>query len=47
VPAEFRGKTCKMEIETNRTWRPKENGDYRQLGCVVDAIRFEPARALQ
>jgi hypothetical protein len=47
VAAEHRGKTCKLEISTSRTWRPKENGDYRQLGCVVDAIRFEPVRAGQ
>lgn len=43
VPAEVRGTTCRLEVETSRTWRPKENGDYRQLGCVVDAVQFETA----
>jgi glycosyltransferase involved in cell wall biosynthesis len=41
VPDEYRGKTCKLQVETSRTWRPKANGDYRQLGCVVDTIQFE------
>jgi glycosyltransferase involved in cell wall biosynthesis len=38
---DLRGKNCRMTISTDRTWRPRQNGDYRQLGCVVDTVQFE------
>ena len=41
VPPEMSGKVCRMSFETSRTWRPKANGDYRQLGCVVDTVQFQ------
>ncbi|MCA2969805.1 MAG: glycosyltransferase [Acidobacteriaceae bacterium] len=43
LPGGLSGTTCRMEVATNRTWRPKQNGDYRQLGCVVDRVEFETA----
>lgn len=41
APAEVRGTKCRLEVEANRTWRPKKSGDYRQLSCVVDGVQFE------
>ena len=41
VPPELSGKVCRMSFETSRTSRPKANGDYRQLGCVVDTVQFQ------
>jgi hypothetical protein len=43
LPGGLSGTTCRMEVATDRTWRPKQNGDYRQLGCVVDRVEFEIA----
>lgn len=43
IPREYRGQTCRLHVETSRTWRPRANGDFRQLGCVVDGVRFETA----
>ena len=40
-PASARGKRAKLTIECDKTWRPAENGDYRQLSCVIDSIQFE------
>jgi glycosyltransferase involved in cell wall biosynthesis len=40
-PASARGKLAKLTIECDKTWRPAANGDYRQLSCVIDSIRFE------
>lgn len=38
LPGEMRGKLCKLSIEADRVWRPMENGDYRQLSCIIDAL---------
>ncbi|MBI2685132.1 MAG: glycosyltransferase [Acidobacteria bacterium] len=38
LPTEFRGKQCQLSIESNRTWRPRANGDYRQLSCIIDTL---------
>ena len=38
LPGDLRGKQCQLLIETDRTWRPKENGDYRQLSCIIDTL---------
>jgi len=38
LPDEFRGKQCRLLIETDRTWRPRENGDFRQLSCIIDTL---------
>lgn len=38
LPADARGKLCRLLIETDRTWRPGANGDYRQLSCIIDTL---------
>jgi glycosyltransferase involved in cell wall biosynthesis len=38
LPGDLRGKQCQLLIETDRTWRPKENGDFRQLSCIIDTL---------
>ncbi|MFN9265572.1 MAG: glycosyltransferase [Acidobacteriota bacterium] len=43
LPGGLSGTSCRMEVETSRTWRPRQSGDYRQLGCVVDCVLFETA----
>jgi glycosyltransferase involved in cell wall biosynthesis len=39
-PAAARGKRCALEIHADRTFRPVQNGDYRDLSCVIDEITF-------
>ena len=43
LPQELRGKQCRLQIESDRTWRPKENGDFRQLSCIIDSLEQAPA----
>jgi len=38
LPQDLRGKPCFLLIETDRTWRPKANGDYRQLSCIIETL---------
>jgi hypothetical protein len=38
IPKNARGKQCRLLIEANRTWRPRANGDYRQLSCIIDSL---------
>jgi hypothetical protein len=38
LPPDVRGKQCRLLIESDRTWRPKENGDYRQLSCIIEKL---------
>ena len=38
IPKPARGKQCRLLIEANRTWRPRANGDYRQLSCIIDSM---------
>lgn len=38
IPKPARGKQCRLLIEANRTWRPRVNGDYRQLSCIIDSM---------
>ncbi len=38
IPKTARGKQCRLLIEANRTWRPRANGDYRQLSCIIDSL---------
>lgn len=38
LPQDVRGKQCRLLIESDRTWRPKENGDYRQLSCIIETL---------
>ncbi|MFN0101027.1 MAG: glycosyltransferase [Bryobacteraceae bacterium] len=45
LPEDLRGKQCRLSIETDRTWRPKENGDFRQLSCIIDTMEQAAARA--
>ncbi len=45
LPKEFRGKQCRLLIETDRTWRPRENGDYRQLSCIIQSLEQASAEA--
>jgi glycosyltransferase involved in cell wall biosynthesis len=40
LPEDVRGKHCQMVIESDRTWCPRSNGDFRQLSCVIDSIQF-------
>jgi len=42
LPQELRGKLCRLQIESDRTWRPKENGDFRQLSCIIDSLEMGP-----
>lgn len=42
LPEQSRGGQRRLEIESNRTWRPREGGDYRQLSCLIDSIEAEP-----
>ncbi len=39
-PPQARGKTCSLQIESNRTFRPMRNGDYRKLSCIIDSVTF-------
>jgi glycosyltransferase involved in cell wall biosynthesis len=43
-PAAARGKRCKLEIHADRTFKPIQNGDYRELSCVIDEIAFPAGR---
>jgi glycosyltransferase involved in cell wall biosynthesis len=38
LPQEVRGKQSPLVIESNTTWRPRENGDYRRLACIIDTL---------
>lgn len=38
LPGDLRGKQCQLSIESDRTWRPKQHGDYRQLSCIIDKL---------
>ncbi len=38
LPQDLRGRTCQLRIESNKTWRPKDNGDFRQLSCIIDSM---------
>ncbi|HEU0120140.1 MAG TPA: glycosyltransferase [Bryobacteraceae bacterium] len=38
IPDGLQGRPCELLIETDRTWRPGENGDYRQLSCIIDSL---------
>jgi hypothetical protein len=40
-PRAARGKLATLTIQCDKTWRPAANGDYRQLSCVIDSVRFE------
>jgi len=42
LPEESRGRQCRLVIESNRTWRPRAGGDYRQLSCQIDSIEAAP-----
>ena len=47
LPDDLRGKQCRLLIEADRTWRPMENGDYRQLSCIIDTLEQTAAKANQ
>ena len=38
LPQDLRGKPCRLLIETDRTWRPRVNGDFRQLSCIIETL---------
>jgi glycosyltransferase involved in cell wall biosynthesis len=38
LPQELKGKQWPLVIESNTTWRPRQNGDYRQLACIIDTL---------
>ena len=40
VPERLRGRRVRLTLETEDTWAPREDGDHRRLGCLVDAIEF-------
>jgi len=41
LPRERRGKNPLLEIESNRTFRPVVNGDYRRLSCIIDSMTLK------
>jgi hypothetical protein len=45
LPDDLRGKHCRLSIESDRTWRPKENGDFRQLSCIIDTLEQAAVKA--
>jgi len=45
LPQDVRGKQCRLLIEADRTWRPRENGDYRQLSCIIETLEQAGAEA--
>jgi hypothetical protein len=43
-PPDLRGKSWRIIIEANRTFRPISNGDYRRLSCIIDSIECDDER---
>jgi len=41
LPASVRGRTVRLTLEAEDTWVPREDGDHRRLGCLIDAIDFD------
>ena len=39
-PTSERGKEGCLEIRCNQTVRPRNGGDHRELGCLIDSVRF-------
>jgi glycosyltransferase involved in cell wall biosynthesis len=42
-PPEFRGSSTRITIRSSSAFRPKKNGDYRRLSCIIDSITAPPA----
>jgi hypothetical protein len=40
-PPELCGKTGRITIDADRTFRPVSNGDYRRLSCLIDSIECD------
>jgi hypothetical protein len=43
-PPDLRGKSGRIIIEADRTFRPISNGDYRRLSCIINAIDCDDER---
>jgi glycosyltransferase involved in cell wall biosynthesis len=41
LPEAARGHTVRLTLEAEETWIPREGGDRRRLGCLIDAIEFD------
>jgi len=41
LPATARGRTVRLTLEVEDTWAPRQEGDHRRLGCLIDAIEFD------
>ena len=38
APASERGQSCRLQIQCNRTFKPRNKEDSRELGCLIDSI---------
>jgi len=42
-PSDARGRLNRLTIESDKVFRPIQNGDHRQLSCLIDSITAERA----
>jgi len=42
-PPRLRGNRHRLELKSNRTYQPIENGDQRLLSCIIDKVSFDVA----